>query len=116
MKGSPEEPWYVVKKDLERNVLVVAQGNNHPALFKKSLVVKTIDWVDGKGPELPYKCHAKNRYRQADQACELTREGEYFIVNFEEPQRAVTPGQSVVFYQGDICLGGGIIESMSNAH
>ncbi|MCB1701363.1 MAG: tRNA 2-thiouridine(34) synthase MnmA [Halioglobus sp.] len=105
-----EAPWYVVDKDLQRNILLVAQGNDHPALFKSSLYTREILWIAGREPELPMTCKAKVRYRQPDQACTVRRDGEAYRVDFEQRQRAVTPGQSVVFYQGELCLGGGVIE------
>ncbi len=106
-----ELPWYVVDKDIERNVLLVAQGNDHPALFRSQLIATGVHWVAGEEPPLPAALAAKIRYRQADQACRLSRlaAGRY-QVDFADPQRAVTPGQSVVFYTGERCLGGGIIE------
>ena len=108
-----EAPWYVVGKDLARNVLLVAQGNEHPALFRVKLVTEPIFWIKGTAPDLPIRCSAKIRYRQADQHCTVvpipnSPEGCVQVV-FDAPQRAVTPGQSVVFYQDDECLGGGII-------
>ncbi|MEP4484747.1 MAG: tRNA 2-thiouridine(34) synthase MnmA [Halioglobus sp.] len=105
-----DAPWYVVDKDLSNNVLLVAQGNNHPALFKHELFVSEIFWVAGEAPVLPLECTAKVRYRQADQSCTLRAVDTGYQVHFDEPQRAVTPGQSVVFYLGDHCLGGGVIE------
>jgi len=107
-----DAPWYVVGKDLENNILLVAQGNDHPALFKSSLTTGEVYWVSGEQPELetPISLSAKVRYRQADQDCQLEEIEGGYRVNFDSPQRAVTPGQSVVFYQGDLCLGGGIIE------
>jgi tRNA-specific 2-thiouridylase len=107
-----EAPWYVVDKDLAGNRLLVAQGNDHPALFRSSLTSSHVYWVSGEPPALPLACHAKVRYRQPDQACTLKpgSSGGY-RVDFVEAQRAVTPGQSVVFYAGDRCLGGGVIES-----
>lgn len=105
-----DAPWYVVEKDLQNNVLLVAQGNNHPALFKSTLTTGDVYWVAGEPPGLPAQCHAKVRYRQADQSCTIAPDGDGYQVQFEQPQRAVTPGQSVVFYQGDVCLGGGVIE------
>ena len=105
-----EAPWYVVDKDLERNVLLVAQGNAHPALFHRTLLSGEIFWISGAPPELPARLSAKIRYRQPDQGCELAATDEGYAVRFEKPQRAVTPGQSVVFYDGERCLGGGIIE------
>ncbi len=108
-----DAPWYVVEKDLEKNVLLVAQGNDHPALFKSVLLTSEILWVAGSEPELPLACSAKVRYRQADQACTVSRDEGGYRVEFDQPQRAVTPGQSVVFYQGERCLGGGVIERTS---
>ncbi|PLW66865.1 tRNA 2-thiouridine(34) synthase MnmA [Pseudohalioglobus lutimaris] len=105
-----EAPWYVVEKDLENNILLVAQGNDHPALFKRSLHTSDVYWIAGEAPALPFTCHAKVRYRQADQACTVSRDGEGYCVQFQQAQRAVTPGQSVVFYRNEVCLGGGVIE------
>ena len=107
-----DAPWYVVGKDPATNMLVVAQGNDHPALFKSSLLATEIYWVADEAPPLPLACAAKVRYRQADQACTLSRlDDAGYQIQFEHPQRAITPGQSVVFYQGERCLGGGVIES-----
>lgn len=111
LKSYGDDPWYVVGKDLERNVLVAAQGKNHPLLFSRSLTTVSVDWVAGEAPAMPLRCMAKTRYRQPDQACVVTETQEGFEVVFDRPQRAVTPGQSVVFYRNDICLGGGVIES-----
>jgi tRNA-uridine 2-sulfurtransferase len=106
-----EAPWYVVDKDLQNNVLLVAQGNDHPALFKSRLYSSGFYWVSGTAPTLPLHCMAKVRYRQQDQSCKVTHTGMHdYTVEFDVPQRAITPGQSVVFYQGDLCLGGGVIE------
>lgn len=105
-----DSPWYVVGKDLPRNVLLVAQGNNHPALFKSSLITRDIFWIAGAPPVLPLRCSAKVRYRQSDQGCTVNPEAGGYRVTFDAPQRAITPGQSVVFYDGDTCLGGGVIE------
>jgi len=107
----PDMPWYVVDKDIERNVLVVAQGNDHPALFKTHLYARDIFWVAGEEPQLPLHGTAKVRYRQKDQSCILTSCAQHgYRVAFATPQRAITPGQSVVFYTGERCLGGGVIE------
>lgn len=108
-----DAPWYVVDKDLQNNVLLVAQGNDHPALFKSSLFASDVMWISGSEPQLPLTCTAKVRYRQTDQTCTVERNETGYSVRFQQPQRAVTPGQSVVFYQGDQCLGGGIIERTS---
>ncbi|MBV1872877.1 MAG: tRNA 2-thiouridine(34) synthase MnmA, partial [Gammaproteobacteria bacterium] len=107
-----EDPWYVVGKDLENNHLIVAQGNNHPMLFSQVLCCSKIEWVSGKAPSLPHTCHAKTRYRQTDQKCVLKlNDTSTYEVTFDDKQRAVTPGQYVVFYDGNCCLGGGVIES-----
>ncbi|WP_273475627.1 tRNA 2-thiouridine(34) synthase MnmA [Spongiibacter nanhainus] len=114
VRDAGDAPWYVVDKDLQRNVLLVAQGKQHPRLFKGALTASELHWVEGSEPELPLRCMAKTRYRQPDQACRLEKSDEGYTVVFDQPQRAVTPGQSVVFYQDDICLGGGIIEGGFN--
>lgn len=106
-----EAPWYVVGKDMARNVLLVAQGANHPALFNLALYTRDIFWIAGSPPTLPARLHAKIRYRQPDQPCELRLSTNGYEVFFDQPQRAITPGQSVVFYDGEQCLGGGVIEA-----
>lgn len=109
-----EEPWFSVDKDLERNVLIVAQGHDNPLLMSKSLIAKNLDWVAGDAPSDKFECTAKNRYRQADVACTVSKiDEESWLVEFAEPERAVTPGQSVVFYLDQVCLGGGIIDSIN---
>jgi tRNA-specific 2-thiouridylase len=121
-KGKSEAPWYVAGKDLARNVLMVVQGDNHPSLLKNALICGAIHWINAP-PPLPLRATAKTRYRQSDQACliepcepdttslQLDKiVNSHYRVTFDQPQRAITPGQSVVFYQDDICLGGGIIE------
>jgi tRNA-specific 2-thiouridylase len=111
VKGAVEAPWYVVAKDVENNVLVVAQGHDHPSLFSRALVAADLSWILGEAPDLPRRCAAKIRYRQPDQFCRIIgiEEGRC-RVEFDRPQRAVTPGQSVVFYEGEVCLGGGVID------
>ncbi len=105
-----DEPWYVLDKDIENNVLIVGQGHNHPLLFSNSLQCEQMNWISGAEPEMPLRCVAKTRYRQVDQACVLKQlDDDCYEVSFDEPQRAVTLGQSVVFYVNDVCLGGGII-------
>ena len=105
-----EAPWYVVTKKVDQNTLVVAQGAEPPSLFHQRLKSSDVLWVSGMPPQRPFRCNAKIRYRQPDQACVVTGTGQDYEVKFDVPQRAVTPGQSVVFYDGDICLGGGVIE------
>jgi tRNA-specific 2-thiouridylase len=110
-----EQPWYVLEKDIKNNQLIVGQGKNHPLLFTDGLSTDLIDWVAGIAPKLPLACMAKVRYRQPDQACNLKLDDSGALeVIFDQPQRAVTPGQSVVFYQDNICLGGGVIKSRFN--
>lgn len=105
-----EAPWFVAEKDLENNVLHVVQGTNHPALLTTRLRLSEIYWVNNETPDLDRPYHCKHRYRQPDQRCEINKDGDSYVVSFSEPQRAITPGQSAVFYDGEICLGGGVIE------
>lgn len=110
LKNADESPWYVVAKNLEKNALIVAQGHNNPLMFTNALIANQVHWIGGEPNELPMKAWAKTRYRQPDQPCTISKitEDQYQVI-FDQPQRAVTPGQSVVFYQQEICLGGGII-------
>lgn len=108
--GGPGEAWFVVDKDMGRNVVVVEQGADHPALYAPALLAKEATFV-GEMPALPFRCTAKIRYRQEDTPCLVEESIENQLrVTFDEPQRAITPRQSVVFYDGDICLGGAMIE------
>ncbi|MFA5632374.1 MAG: tRNA 2-thiouridine(34) synthase MnmA [Porticoccaceae bacterium] len=109
VRGGSEAPWYVADKDLQRNALIAVQGGKHPRLYSKGLRTSSIHWINGE-PPLSLHCKAKTRYRQADQDCVVRGTDGAYEVMFERPQWAVTPGQSVVFYQDDICLGGGVIE------
>lgn len=105
-----DEAWYVLAKDIKRNVLIVGQGKNHPSLFHKHLITESFHWIGEKAPAATFSCFAKVRYRQPPQAClcQLTHTG--ISLEFEIPQRAITAGQSVVLYTGKgECLGGGII-------
>ena len=109
---SSDDPWYVVDKDLHRNVLVVAQGHDHPSLLSRRLTASQLAWVAGEPPASTFRCTAKVRYRQTDQHCAVrVRPDGTCEVEFDEPQRAVTPGQYVVFYRGEECLGGGVIDA-----
>lgn len=111
LRDAGGEPWFVVGKRLDDNVLVVAQGHDHPLLLSTTLVAGQLNWISGQPPAAPFDCTAKTRYRQADQACRVTTiTGDSCQVVFAQPQRAVTPGQSVVFYADEVCLGGGVIE------
>ncbi|WNK19396.1 tRNA 2-thiouridine(34) synthase MnmA [Halomonas piscis] len=111
-----EDPWYVAQKDLARNVLVAVQGKHHPLLYSDSLATEPMEWIAGRAPAARGRFRAKTRYRQADQPCSLkTRADGGVEVHFDDPQRAVTPGQSLVIYDGDVCLGGGVIRNAWNA-
>lgn len=112
LKNYDESPWYVAHKDLENNVLIAVQGAQHPMLFSTKLSTSVPDWINGQPENFPLRCRAKVRYRQSDQDCVISRSDNGSLnVTFDEPQRAVTPGQSVVFYLDDCCLGGAIIET-----
>ena len=113
-----EAPWFVLHKDLDNNRLIVGQGHEHPWLMSTELSAYKIDWVTGAPDAIStadgLRCTAKTRYRQPDQACRVYRDGDDGLkVVFDEPQRAVTPGQSVVFYDGDVCLGGAVIRTVN---
>ncbi|MGP9493193.1 tRNA 2-thiouridine(34) synthase MnmA [Psychrobacter sp. AOP7-B1-24] len=120
VKDRPEEPWFVLAKNLDKNQLIVGQGHEHPMMLSNELTAYKMDWVDGLPPSDIFslkglRCMAKARYRQPDQACRVfatSDDGSDVRVIFDKPQRAVTPGQSAVFYIDDVCLGGGVIESI----
>jgi tRNA-specific 2-thiouridylase len=108
--GGEGDAWFVVGKDHSKNIVFVERGIDHPALLANKLEAIKLTWIDGQQPQLPYACTAKIRYRQDDQACTICSiEDGVATVHFNEPQRAVAPGQAIVFYQGDLCLGGGTI-------
>ena len=109
---SDGRPWYVAGKEAATNTLVAVQGHDHPALFSTGLSAERLHWVAGHPPRVSYRCQAKTRYRQAAQPCEITAlDGDRCQVAFDSPQWAVTPGQAVVFYDGEVCLGGGTIDA-----
>ncbi|MGA8944310.1 MAG: tRNA 2-thiouridine(34) synthase MnmA [Thermoactinomyces sp.] len=110
--GGTGEPWFVARKDLENNILYVVQGHDHEALYSNGLLATDVNWLGkGKLPVQPFTCTAKFRYRQQDQAVEVIPQADGNLrVEFQKPQRAVTPGQSFVMYDGEKCLGGGIID------
>ncbi len=104
-------PYYVTAKDQKTNTLVVAEGPYDAGLFRNELAVSNVNWISGGAPSLPLRCRARIRYRQPVQKCIVTKFSKFNLkVVFDEPQRAVTPGQSVVFYKGETMLGGGVIE------
>jgi tRNA-specific 2-thiouridylase len=109
-QDADDNPWYVLAKDVKRNVLIVGQGHDHPLLYSSTLHCTQLHWIGGAPPVLPLTCGAKTRYRQPTQKAQITQlTDNHCQVDFEQPQRAITPGQSVVFYQDQVCLGGGII-------
>lgn len=115
VKNAPDEPWYVLDKDLTNNRLIVGQGHNHPLMLHNALEANQLDWCSNRPLTKTIFCSAKTRYRQADQSCKIIPLPENKVkVIFEQQQRAITPGQSVVFYNDKICLGGGIIETRYN--
>ena len=107
--GSEHAPWFVARKDIASNTLIVVQGHDHPWLLAHGLDADDASWIAGEPPAAG-AYSAKTRYRQADAACTLShRAGGRFALHFDEPQWAVTPGQSAVLYAGEVCLGGGFI-------
>jgi tRNA-specific 2-thiouridylase len=111
LKDSAGGPWYVCGKDLAKNELIVVQGHDHPRLLSQRLRAEDLAWVSGAAPQARSSYGAKTRYRQADAACRIGRVGDEDLeVEFSAPQWAVTPGQSVVLYREDVCLGGGVIQ------
>ncbi|HET8700107.1 MAG TPA: aminomethyltransferase beta-barrel domain-containing protein, partial [Nitrococcus sp.] len=108
--GQPGTPWYVVGKDTSGNRLIVAQGHDHPLLMSMGLEANNLCWVAGQPPSMPLRCSAKTRYRQASQDCVVEMlAADCARAVFDQPQRALATGQSVVFYHDEECLGGGII-------
>jgi tRNA-specific 2-thiouridylase len=107
------EPWFVADKDLKKNILYVVQGDSDDWLYSTALFAKDVNWISSKKPIGSFPCTAKFRYRQPDQDVQVTlyEDGTADVI-FAKPQKAVTPGQSVVFYKNEICLGGGIIDQI----
>ena len=110
VRGRPQAPWFVVGKDVERNLLYVDQGHDSPWLQSQSLRTETMHWIAGAAPASRFNCTAQTRYRQPDEPCDVQVLADGSAsVRFARPQRAVTPGQSLVLYDGDVCLGGAVI-------
>ena len=120
--GAGEAPWYVAQKDLAHNILRVVQGSDHPLLFAQGLNASQVHWINPEFAaaiqvDTPFECTAKTRYRQADQKCSVTVDSNnHLTIMFKQPQRAITPGQSVVFYLGERCLGGAVIDHAFNSN
>jgi len=108
--GGAGEAWFVADKIVEKNTLIVVQGHDHPLLLKDSLSAQDASWVSGIPPSEDHALSAKTRYRQQDAPCHVTNNYDGFSLSFTEPQWAITPGQSAVLYDNEICLGGGIIK------
>ena len=111
-KTATDEPWFVLAKDLENNYLIAGQGHQHPLLLKKQLYATQLHWVAGTAPAEHFSCKAKIRYRQTEESCQVQIINQQAIVCFDQQQRAITSGQSIVFYDKEICLGGGIINKI----
>lgn len=112
LRDYPNEPWFVIGKDLEKNLLFVGQGINHPDLFSDKAIIDDVNWIPKQRFEGQISCTAKFRYRQKDTAVTIQWLDDFKLeVIMQEPVRAVTPGQQAVFYDEDICLGGGVIEA-----
>ena len=106
--GGEHTPWFVARKEVEKNILRVVQGHDHPWLLSPQLSAQDASWCAGHAPA-PGRYAAKTRYRQQDAACTLTPTEDGFALDFAQAQWAVTPGQSAVLYDGEVCLGGGVI-------
>jgi len=109
--SAEDRPWYVVKKDIQRNIVFVAQGENHPALFSKTIIVEHINWINKKPTTFPKNYYAKVRYRDEDKLCTISSlDNNTYCIEFASEQKAITPGQSIVLYNKEnVCIGGGII-------
>ena len=110
VRGRAQAPWFVVGKDVASNTLYVEQDSNSPWMLSQRVRSETMHWVSGSAPARSFRCTAQTRYRQPDEACQVTvRDDGSLDVRFDRPQRAVTPGQSLVLYDGPVCLGGAVI-------
>jgi len=113
IKDKEAAPWYVADKNVETNTLIVVQGSSHPMLYAQGLMCSPIHWISSANPELPLTCYAKTRYRQAESPCVISPSiNNQHCIMFASPQRAVTPGQYIVFYENNQCLGGAVIEDI----
>ena len=111
--GGEHAPWFVARKDMDQNTLWVVQGHDHPWLLSHDLSTDDTSWVAGSAPRSGAYA-AKTRYRQTDAPCTLkTDSATGFSLSFDTPQWAVTPGQSAVLYDGEVCLGGGVIKGLN---
>jgi tRNA-specific 2-thiouridylase len=116
VRGAAEKPWYVAGKRLADNTLLVVQEHDHPLLMSDWITTEPAQWIAGQPPSAQFRCMVKTRYRQADQPCAVTVHPDgHCTVTTDTLQRAVTPGQSAVFYLGDECLGGAVIAAAERA-
>ena len=110
--GESNSPWYVIEKIMDKNILRVCQGNNHPLLYSNIITASQLHWISGAAPDKEKQLAAKIRYRQKDKTCKIEPASDNSaVIYFDEPVFAAAPGQSVVLYDGEVCLGGGIIET-----
>ncbi|MGD8795457.1 MAG: tRNA 2-thiouridine(34) synthase MnmA [Thiohalophilus sp.] len=117
IKGHEGATWYVADKDLDNNILIVVDGHDHPLLYARYLAATDLHWIAGEQPGAPFRCTARTRYRQQDAPCTIeSLHLGHCEVTFDEPQWAITPGQSIVFYHDEVCLGGGIIQDYQRAN
>ena len=114
-RDGTDEPWFVAAKDLARNALVAVQGHDHPLLYRREVDAIDMHWIGGVSPSLPASFGAKTRYRMPDATCTLANDGAAFRAAFDAPQWAPTPGQYLVLYDGEVCLGGGVIATRNGA-
>jgi tRNA-uridine 2-sulfurtransferase len=114
-RGGSDAPWFVAGKDLARNVLIAVQGHDHPLLYHRDVAAAEMHWIAGSAPGLPARYGAKTRFRMPDAACALSAAGAMCRAQFDTPQWAPTPGQYLVIYDGDVCLGGGVIAAQTAA-
>ncbi len=111
-RESTGEPWFVAAKDMQKNQLIVVQGHQHPSLLSDGLVAGQLHWISGELPKMNWVYAAKTRYRQADAPCEIDQvNAQQCTIRFGQKQWAITPGQSVVVYESNVCLGGGMIDA-----
>ena len=110
-RDGEDAPWFVAGKDIARNALIAVQRHDHPLLHRREVTAIDMHWIDGSAPALPARFTAKTRYRMPDAACELRARGDGVVAMFDVPQWAPTPGQYLVLYDGERCLGGGVIDA-----
>jgi len=113
VRDAGDAPWFVAAKDLRRNAIVVVQGHEHPLLYRRDVEAMDMHWIAGRDPGLPARFGAKTRYRMPDAPCDLARAGAGYAARFDAPQWAPTPGQYLVLYDGDVCMGGGVIAAQA---